>query len=243
MHFRGSKAYDEKEFFNRYMNRKNRKDSPNNAIEKPLIYELIGNVENESILDLGCGNGAFGYELLSKGAKFYKGIEGSKLMAEDAKTNLKDLNGLICHQSMESYEFESETFDIVTSRFAIHYITNIEELFMEIHKSLKSNGKFIFSVQHPITTSSFASKGEGDRRENWIVDDYFVEGERNEPWMDKIVVKYHRTVEQYFQALTKAGFTVESLREGTPKRENFSSSEEYQRRMRIPVVLAFSCVK
>ncbi len=77
---------------------------------------------------------------------------------------------------------------------------------------------------------SFASKQSGDKRGNWIVDDYFCEGERKEPWIDQIVVKYHRTIEHYFIALKQAGFSVLDLREGTPKREHFSSEEEFIRR-------------
>ena len=75
------------------------------------------------------------------------------------------------------------------------------------------------------------------------MDDYFEEGERQEPWIDKIVVKHHRTIESYFSALTKAGFRVTGLQEGMPKRQYFQSDEEYLRRKRIPVILAFSCVK
>jgi len=41
------------------------------------------------------------------------------------------------------------------------------------------------------------------------------------------VVKYHRTIESYFIALKQAGFSVLDLREGTPKREHFSSEDEF----------------
>lgn len=75
------------------------------------------------------------------------------------------------------------------------------------------------------------------------MDNYFIDGEREEPWIDHVVVKFHRTIEQYFTALREEGFTILELREGTPKREHFSSEEEFKRRQRIPVVLAFSCVK
>lgn len=53
---------------------------------------------------------------------------------------------------------------------------------------------------------SLASKQSGDKRGNWIVDGYFCEGERKEPWIDQIVVKYHRTIEHYFIALKQVGF-------------------------------------
>ena len=42
MEFRGSSVYDQSDFFSNYMQRRNRQDSPNNAIEGPIMYELIG---------------------------------------------------------------------------------------------------------------------------------------------------------------------------------------------------------
>jgi SAM-dependent methyltransferase len=160
-----------------------------------------------------------------------------------AKCHLSDKNAIVHHATMETYTYPIDTFDLVTSRFAIHYVSDLDHLIQQVHASLRNNGRFIFSVQHPLTTSSFTSKQSGERRENWIVDDYFLEGERKEPWIAQVVVKYHRTTEHYFRALRNAGFSVVDLREGEPKREHFSSAEEYARRKRIPLVLLFSCIK
>jgi SAM-dependent methyltransferase len=202
MEFRGANAYDHEDFFSNYMKRRGRKDSPNNAIEGPIIYELIGGFRNKSILDLGCGDASFGKDLLSQGASYYTGVEGSEQMVAAAKLHLNSEYGTIYHENMETYSFPSNHFDIVASRFAIHYISDIRSLFQNVYRALKKNGQFVFSVQHPLTTSSFISKQAGDMRGNWVVDDYFLEGERKEPWIDQIVVKYHRTIEQYFRALT-----------------------------------------
>ncbi|MFJ5769377.1 class I SAM-dependent methyltransferase [Psychrobacillus sp. NPDC093180] len=243
MEFKGSSAYDQVEFFKNYMKRRGRLDSPNNAIEGPIIYELMGDFQEKKVLDLGCGDASFGKELLEKGAKHYLGIEGSEQMVATAKENLLNRNGIVHFGTMESFHFPVNEFDIITSRFAIHYIEDIQKLFNRVYDTLNDNGRFIFSVQHPLTTSSFVSKQTGDKRGNWVVDDYFLDGVRKEPWIDKVVVKYHRTIEQYFTALKNAGFSVLDLREGTPKRAHFSSEEEYERRLRIPIVLAFSCLK
>ncbi|MEI4769068.1 class I SAM-dependent methyltransferase [Psychrobacillus sp. FJAT-51614] len=243
MDYRGSSAYDQSEFFSSYLKRTGRKDSPNNAIEGPIIYELVGDITNKTILDLGCGDARFGKELLEKRAKYYTGIEGSKQMAASAIQQISGMSGAIHLESMESFRYSQNEYDLVTSRFALHYVEDIQKLFNNVHNTLKENGKFVFSVQHPLTTSSFESKKAGDRRESWIVDDYFIAGERKEPWIDEVVIKYHRTIEQYFQALVRAGFQIVDLREGEPKLEHFSSEDEFKRRQRIPVVLAFSCVK
>ena len=52
------------------------------------------------------------------------------------------------------------------------------------------------------------------------------------------VIKYHRTVENYFVSLQRAGFFVENLREAAPQRDQFGDGEAtYQRRKRIPLFL------
>ncbi|AIY05806.1 methyltransferase [Planococcus sp. PAMC 21323] len=243
MEFKGSSVYEEKDFLSNYFKRRNRVDSPNNSIEKPVMYDLMGSIQNQQILDLGCGDAQFGRELLELGALHYHGVEGSEQMYRLAYQNLLGLQGTIIESTMESFEFPQAAFDLVTSRLAIHYLTEVEDLFRKVHNSLKPGGKFVFSVQHPLTTSSFDSKKTGERRGNWIVDDYFREGERHEPWIDKIVVKHHRTIESYFASLAKAGFTITGLREGMPKPQDFQDAEEYERRKRIPVILAFSCLR
>ncbi|MFS0821826.1 class I SAM-dependent methyltransferase [Bacillus sp. 1P02SD] len=243
MEFRGSSAYDQEDFFTHYLKRRGRTDSPNNAIEGPVIYNLISDFQNKRILDLGCGDASFGKELLNQGAAFYTGVEGSEQMVKAAKLNINSSYGTILHESMETFSFPSNQFDIVTSRFAIHYISDIHSLFRNVYESLKENGKFVFSVQHPLITCSFISKESGDTRGNWVVDDYFLDGERKETWIGQVVVKYHRTIEQYFRALTVSGFKVGDLREGTPMREHFTNEEEFKRRQRIPVVLVFCSTK
>ncbi|MFB7140598.1 class I SAM-dependent methyltransferase [Gottfriedia sp. NPDC056225] len=243
MEYRGSTVYNQDDFFSEYMKRRNRIDSPNNAIEGPIIHELIRDVDQKNILDLGCGDASFGKELLLLGANSYLGIEGSEQMIKVAEINLRDTLGSIYYSSIEDYNFPADSFELITSRFVLHYISNIELIFQKVFNSLKENGQFVFSIQHPLTTASYVSKQSGDRRDSWIVDDYFLTGERKEPWINKIVVKYHRTIEQYFTILRKTGFRIDQLREGTPKRIHFKSEEEFLRRQRIPVVIVFSCYK
>ena len=243
MEFRGSSAYEEKDFLKNFLRRKNRAESPNNSIEQPVIYKLLGDFQNQSVLDLGCGDALFGTELLERGARYYHGVEGSEEMEKLATANLQEANADVTLAAMEAFDFPQKTYDIVVSRLAIHYLAEVDQLFQNIYKTLKAEGRFVFSVQHPLTTSSFASKLTGEKRSSWLVDDYFKEGERAEPWIDKIVVKHHRTVESYFNALTSAGFSITGLREGKPERQHFNSDEEYLRRTRIPVILAFSCQK
>jgi hypothetical protein len=125
----------------------------------------------------------------------------------------------------------------------LHYLEEVGPIFSKVYFSLKRKGRFIFSVQHPVLTSSMASAVQGGTRTDWVVDDYFHTGIRAEPWMGKKIVKYHRTIEDYFQSLSHTGFRVEALRECAPSPEYFASIGEYERRKRIPLFLVFCCSK
>ena len=114
----------------------------------------------------------------------------------------------------------------------LHYLEDLEHLFLKVQQTLKPNGRFVFSVEHPVITSTLQPSG---KRSNWIVDQYFIEGFREQQWLGGTVHKYHRTIEQYFAALQQAGLTIEQLRESKPQRSNFLHDETYERRLRIPL--------
>ena len=136
--------------------------------------------------------------------------------------------------NLKDYTYPPSTFDLVTSRLALHYIEHLTIIFQNVYETLKTNGTFTFSVQHPIITSSFESLQTSGKRTSWLVDDYFKLGKRVEPWIDQEVIKYHRTTEEYFTLLQQAGFTITNLKEATPDQTYFQSAEEYERRLRIP---------
>ena len=61
--------------------------------------------------------------------------------------------------------------------------------------------------------------------------------------MGQDVVMYHRTIEEYFTGLQRAGFLVDGLREGRPRRELFLLEETYLRRRRTPLMLVMAARK
>ncbi|KEK23844.1 class I SAM-dependent DNA methyltransferase [Bacillus gaemokensis] len=242
MAFIESEVYNNDSFF-KQMKRRYRNDNPNDTIEKPALLQLIGDVKEKDILDLGCGDAKFGVELLEKDCHSYTGIEGSHLMYTEALKQLENKNGSVHFINLKDYTYPSSHFDLVTSRLALHYIEHIDIIFQSVYQTLKTSGTFTFSVQHPLITSSFKSLQASEKRTSWLIDDYFKTGKRLEPWINQEVIKYHRTIEQYFNLLQQAGFTITDLREATPKREHFQSEAEYTRRLRIPLFLLFSCKK
>ncbi|MGG4403684.1 class I SAM-dependent methyltransferase [Paenibacillus amylolyticus] len=239
---RGSDFYDVEENFEKYMERRQWQENANDTLEKPVMLELIGDVAGKNILDLGCGDARFAAELLSgerEGAT-YTGIEGSVNMIQAANESVKGMNARIEQAFMEDWTYPAGTYDLVISRLAVHYIEDVESLFHKIYNTLNENGTFIFSVEHPVITSTLQPSGT---RTDWVVDQYFVEGYREQQWLGGSVKKMHRSIESYFMALQRAGFHVEHLRESAPQRAYFVNEETYLRRQRIPLFLFLSARK
>lgn len=244
MVYDGAAFYDDDDVFKTYMARRQRADNPNDTMEKPVILELIGEIANQRILDLGCGDATFGQEALTRGCKSYLGVEGSRNMVESAQQVLAGTNGKVVQAAIENWDYPTQAFDLVVSRLALHYIKDIDEIFRKVYRTLANNGRFVFSVEHPVITScDRAWQGKG-KRQDWLVDNYFDTGQRITTWMGEQVIKYHRTIENYFVSLQRAGFLVEGLREAAPRFEQFENDNAtYQRRKRIPLFLIVASQK
>src|SRR5918993_116580 len=196
----GPEFYDDEEVFATYAARRARIDGPNEILEKPIFDELIGDLTGLRILDLGCGNAAFGLEALQEGCQSYLGIDGSHKMMQAARENLAGTSGKVVRATIETWNYPSKQFDLVTSRLALHYVKEIEPVFARIYQALVNGGRFIFSIEHPVITSCDRAWQTSELRQDWIVDNYFDTGTRITKWMGGEVIKYHRTVEDYFAA-------------------------------------------
>ena len=243
MKFKGYKVYNDEEFLKKYLEKRDKGNSPNELIEKPIIEELLGELFGKQLLDLGCGDGRYGKELLIKGVAKYIGVEGSKRMSDLAKKNLEGFDYEILNKDLIEIELTKEAYDIVLSRLVFHYIEDLDKIFRKIHKSIKRDGVFVFSVEHPIITSNYESYHKEVKRGNWIVDNYFSMGERVNKWIDKEVIKYHKTIEEYWSLIKKSGFEILEIKESKPRKSNFEDESEYDRRKRIPLFMIFKLKK
>jgi SAM-dependent methyltransferase len=243
MMIEGIDFFDNDERFEKYRAGRYRSDRPNETLEKPVFKEMMGDVVHKRILDLGCGDGLFGCELIKLGAKSYVGLDSSIKMVQLANVNLRQTEAKVEHTKIESWNYPRDRFDLVVSRLALHYVEDLDNTFQNVNKTLKKHGRFVFSMVHPVITSSDKSRKKSGVRKDWIVDDYFTTGSRKVKFMDKFVKQYHRTIEDIFQSLQNANFVVEILRESRPKIDFFDDEQLYKRRMRIPLFIFFSVRK
>lgn len=240
---RGPDFYDQPEIFETCQAGRARPGNANDTLEKPTFDELAGALRGLRILDLGCGDGRFGLEALEQDCGAYVGVEGSQNMFETAAANLAGSAAQVIQANLETWPYPVHQFDLVSARLVLHYLADLGHVFASVYNALVPGGRFIFSVEHPVITSCDRGRPPGTLRQDWIVDDYFDTGARVLSWKGGEVVKYHRTVEDYFGALRSAGFQVEAVRESRPRRADFTDEETYRRRLRIPLMLFMLAVR
>jgi len=234
----GAEFYDEEGVFERYFAPRARpSDSPVLTMEMPAFWDAAGDIAGLSVLDLGCGDGQLGAELLARGAARYVGVDASERMVAAAASRLQTAQATVTRADIGTYSAPTSDFDLVVSLRALHYVEDLTGVLRRAGQAVRPGGRVVYSHEHPVITSFEARRPDG-KRANWTVDNYFVPGPRVVVFLGKRVLKHHRTVEEHLNAVRDAGLAFLRLRECPPIHQLFAADEaEFQRRLRIPLFL------
>lgn len=237
--------YDDKTFFDKYSEMSRSKLGLKGAGEWHELRKLLSDFDDKRVLDLGCGYGWHCKYASDNGAKYVLGIDISTMMLDKAKALNTAPNIEYLKSTMEDYEYPRESFDLVISSLAIHYIAEYKKLISNVYKTLKIGGKFVFSVEHPV----FTAEGSEDWRYSdtgeildFPVDNYYYEGKRTANFLGEKVTKYHRTLTTYINTLLCNGFSINAVIEPQPP-SDMMDMPGMKDEMRRPMMLIISATK
>ncbi|MEJ2631251.1 MAG: class I SAM-dependent methyltransferase [Acidihalobacter sp.] len=238
-------VYDDPEFFAGYKALRDNDSGLNGTLEEPAVLGLLPDLEGSSVLDLGSGFGDFCRLARSRGAASVCGVEISRRMLETARERTDDAGIEYVHAAIEDFDIPPSSYDLVVSRMALHYVRDYAAIVRTVNAGLRPGGRFVFSVEHPICTAlcrSWHEDAQGDAL-FWPVDDYGREDERLQRWFVDGVVKYHRTVQTYVNALLDAGLILTRLLEPQAEPEWIERRPDLQTTVRRPPILVIAADK
>jgi len=213
-------VYDTENFFELYQKLRANPISLNNIVEKPTMLSLLPELQGKKLLDLGCGTGEHLQLYLQRGAAHVVGMDLSAAMLTQAEKNLTQFRPhFTLYQSpMEQLsELSEQDFDVITSSFAFHYISDFSQLLTDIKAKLKPNGTLVFSQEHPIVTAYNGGerweKNEKKEQVAYRLNYYRDEGERDRSWFKQPFKTYHRTLATIMNNLIATGFEIEQIAE------------------------------
>lgn len=238
--------YDDNTFFNQYSKMSRSINGLDGAGEWHVLQNLLPDFDNKKVLDLGCGFGWHCKYAAEKGAKHVCGIDLSENMITEAqKINSSQVIEYRC-MAIEDFEFQPESFDIVISSLAFHYLESFDTICKNISRCLTDGGIFVFSVEHPVFTAYGTQDWYYDKlgnRIHWPVDRYFIEGKRQAVFLGEEVTKYHKTLTTYTNGLLSNGFVITNLQEPQPSEEMLLTIPEMKDEFRRPMMLIISSKK
>lgn len=123
--------------------------------------EVLQPQPGQKILDVGCGAGkqCFLYSDYTKGQASIIGGDFSEELLDKARAKLAERDGRnITFQFLDfnrPFEFQDNTFDLVTSAFAIYYASDLEFTFREAHRVIKPGGRLFVTGPLPENKKMF----------------------------------------------------------------------------------------
>lgn len=237
--------YDDEIFFQKYGEMSRSKDGLKGAGEWETLRQLMPDLTGKRMLDLGCGYGWHCIYAMEQNAASVLGIDISEKMLKVAgeKTPFSQVEYRCC--AMEDIEEPEESFDVIFSSLAFHYIEDMNAVVENVRRMLKTGGTFLFSVEHPVFTAEGSQDwyyGEDGTIKHFPVDRYYYEGKRVADFLGEKVVKYHRTITTYLSLLLKNGFEIKAVVEPMPP-EHMMDFPGMKDEMRRPMMLIVSAVK
>lgn len=237
--------YDEDIFFEKYGQMLRSQKGLQGAGEWSEFQKLLPDFKQKTVLDLGCGYGWHCKYAAAHGAKQVLGTDISKKMLKRASEINADKSIQYRCCAMEDLCFDGETFDIVLSSLAMHYVADFKSLASKIYTWLKKGGVFVFSVEHPVYTANKTQDWYYDKDGNILhfpVDNYYYEGKRDVVFLGERVIKYHRTLTAYLETLLHNGMRIQHVIEPMPPQE-MRELPEMREEMRRPMMLLISAIK
>ncbi|MEE9170040.1 MAG: class I SAM-dependent methyltransferase [bacterium] len=173
------------------------------VLESPILVELIPDVKDRRVLDLGCGTGRVSELAMAHGAKITVGVDLSREMLQRAVGSTKSTKSFWLAGDGLHLPFVSESFDVIICALTMGHLRDIEGGLAQIHRVLRLGGTLLLSDFHPYATF------RGDTRS-------FLNPKDGKTYA---IEQHCHLFEHYFECFNKLGIHLEDLRE--PQFEGF----------------------
>ena len=201
-------------------------------LNNPAFLALIGDLRGRQVLDAGCGDG-YNSRILARAGAHMTGVDLSgRMIGLAQEEERRDPLGIrYVHTSYTDLSaFAGGSFDAVVSFMALMDGPRFDLAVAECFRVLRPGGRLAFSITHPcfITKGARWIRDEQGAKVSWVVSHYFDPSRWVERWRftdapteapEFVVPRFDRTLSEYVNTLTGAGFVLKRLEEPRPSEE------------------------
>jgi ubiquinone/menaquinone biosynthesis C-methylase UbiE len=223
------------------------------AIIFPKIGQMIDFNKIKSVVDLACGQGIFERQIDQNTE--YVGIDIARSLIEEAKRKSQNQkHQFIVADASKTLSLAENYFDLVTIILALQNIRNFEGVIINAERHLKSGGKFLMILNHPVFRIP--------RQTSWGVDEENkIQYRRIDRYMNSLEISiatnpgkfeksemtwsFHNPLSKYSEVLFKNGFLIEKIEEWVSDKKSTGPMAKMEDRARdeIPMFMAILATK
>ena len=181
--------------------------------------EVLGDVSDRTVLELGCGAAQWSLALRRRGATSI-GLDNSGGQLRHARRLMHESGTEVplVHAAAEKIPFQDESFDIVFSDFGGMHFADPYMTVPEVARVLKPGGLLAFSVVSPVCDLCWPN--DTDDVSTTLHRDYF--GMHRQEWPDE-PVSFNLNYGDWISVFRANGFVIDALIEPQPPEGTTSS--------------------
>ncbi|MGF1720717.1 class I SAM-dependent methyltransferase [Vibrio kyushuensis] len=215
----------------------------NAYLERPSTLALLDNVKGMNIIDMGCGSGIYSEWFIKQSASQVTCVDKSPDMVALVESNLAEF---VLQGTVKTYAQDlskglpveaSDSADVIVCPLVLHYIEDLDVVFKDVHRVLKSGGYMVFSTHHPFADFECTLSGNYFDRE-------LIEEEWDTVGISVSVSFYRRSLAELCNAVTSSGLLISKISEGeVDEKVKEMCSSTYERLKQNPNFIFIRCEK
>jgi SAM-dependent methyltransferase len=121
-------------------------------LEGDAITRLLGHLDGKRVLELGCSSGDLSIVLARNGAKVIAVDQSMERITEAREAaEIAEVKVEFHHGDLADLAFvRNEAVDLAISVYALAAVPDLDRVFRQVHRVLRSDTPFLFSLPHPL---------------------------------------------------------------------------------------------
>ena len=201
----------------------------------PLFLEILQVESDDTLLDLGCGEGRI-QQLVSTMAALVVGVDVNLDLASIAGAE----HPVVVQRLPELLCFRDDSVDGAYIVLALEHVHNSQRMFQEVSRVVRGGGTLTVVVNHPVYTAPNSGPvlDPTDGELFWRFGDYLTAGSTREPAGGGEVEFVHRPVGVLLTQAAMAGWSLEEVREQGVGEKAARRDELLAKHRQIPHLMA-----